>query len=134
MISVDRTAADLIAVRAFPAVVQAADIRALRREQNPDAIRDFVGGYLGFDERSRYALSTALASLSQTERGGAFFLNGVFGSGKSHLLGLLALLGDGIGEDVFAVTHPHLTSMLGASDARMTVHFSLDDYDAGRFS
>lgn len=125
---------DLIAVRAFPAVVQAADIRALRREKNPDAVRDFVGGYLGFDERSRHALSTLLHSLSQQNRGGAFFLNGVFGSGKSHLLGLIALLCDGIGTDVFAVTQPHLAAFGSTPASRLVIHFSLDDYEAARFS
>ncbi len=126
--------ASLIAVRAFPAVVQAADIRALRQNNNPESIRDFVGGYLGFDERSRRALSTLLHSLSQPNRGGAFFLNGVFGSGKSHLLGLIALLCDGIGTEIFAVTHPQLAPLLSTPASRLVIHFSLDDYDASRFS
>jgi hypothetical protein len=128
----------LVDVRSFPAVVQVADVQALRHGKASDgsnaAVRDFVGGYLGFDERSRYALDTTLQSLAQNERGGAFFINGVFGSGKSHLLGLLALLADGIGHTAFQETHPALTPLVAALPRRLVIHFSLDNYDAARFS
>lgn len=122
------TIADLIAVRPFPAVVQAADVRALRSKTEP--ADDFIGGYLGFDERARHALEATLHSLSREEIGGGFFLNGVFGSGKSHLLGLLSLLCDGIGHHAFAQTHPHLAPLLKRFAPRLVVHFSLDEYDA----
>ncbi len=130
---------DLIAVRDFPAVVQAADVRALRNVspengQNADAQRDFIGGYLGADDRARHALSASLRSLAQNERGGAFFLNGVFGSGKSHLLGVLALLADGIGHANFLETHPEFAPILAPFAPRLVIHFSLDEYDAARFS
>lgn len=125
---------DLIGVRAFPAVVQAAEVRDLLKAGNESDIHDFVTGYLGFDARSRYALSSAVASLSQTERGGAFFLNGVFGSGKSHLLGLIALLADGIGASSFSHTHPQLAKELHGARKRFVVHFSLDDYSPAELS
>lgn len=127
------TVGDFIAVRPFPGVVQCGDVRELRTGHNPQATRDFISGYLGFDERSRYALGTCLDSLAGKQHGNAFFLNGVFGSGKSHLLGLLALLCDGIGHEAFAATHPHLTPP--PCDAkRLVVYFSLDDYNAARIS
>lgn len=130
---------DLVAVRDFPAVVQASDVRALRdaspeNAQNIGARRDFIGGYLGADDRARHALETGLRALGQTERGGAFFLNGVFGSGKSHLLGLLALLADGIGHADFLETHPQFAPLLAQFSPRFVIHFSLDEYDAARFS
>jgi hypothetical protein len=126
---------ELIGVRDFPAVVQAADVRALREAALVESVageaaRDFIAGYIGFDERSRRALETSLNSLSQNQSGGAFFLNGVFGSGKSHLLGLLALLCDGIGHELFAATHPQLAPLLATFRPRLVVHFSLDDYNA----
>lgn len=124
---------ELIAVRQFPAVVQAADIATLRRGNDEEALADFIGGYLGFDERARYALSTSLQSLV-SGRGGAFFLNGVYGSGKSHLLGLLALLCDGMGHEYFLETHPQYSSLLSSFEKCFVVHFSLDEYDAERFS
>jgi hypothetical protein len=125
---------DLIEVRKFPAVVQAADISALRASEKHDATRDFVGGYLGFDERARHALSSSLQTLSQTSHDSAFFLNGVFGSGKSHLLGLLALLCDGIRREYFLETHPHFAPLFLNFPKFFVVHFSLDDYDAARYS
>lgn len=125
----------LIAVRDFPAVVQAADIAGLRRKAPDDiAVADFVGGYLGFDERSRHALGVSVQALARPERGGAFFFNGVFGSGKSHLLGLLALLTNGSGHEAFEATHPHLAPLLQEFVLRLTIHFSLDNYEAGQFS
>ena len=134
--------ADLIEVRWFPAVVQAADICALREPALREAARDgtsagaadFIGGYLGFDERARHALVTSLRSLAQAHSGGAFFLNGVFGSGKSHLLGVLTLLADGIGHDTFVQTQPHLAPCLQTFEPRLVVHFSLDNYDAASFA
>ncbi|MDQ3812919.1 MAG: FUSC family protein [Armatimonadota bacterium] len=124
----------LIEVRSFPAVVQAADIAALRQSPESTKAADFIGGYLGFDERSRHALATTVRSLAQDQNGGAFFVNGVFGSGKSHLLGLLTLLADGSGHSAFAQTHPHLAPLLQAFKPRLVVHFSLDNYDAANFS
>jgi hypothetical protein len=123
----------LFAVRTFPSVVQAADIAALRAGGDEDAIGDFVGGYLGFDERARHALDTALQALA-SGRGGAFFLNGVFGSGKSHLLGLIALLCDGCGHASFLETHRHLAPLLQRFPRYFVAHFSLDEYDATRFA
>lgn len=125
---------ELIGVRAFPAVVQAADIAALREQRGSEAAQDFIGGFLGFDERARFALSTSLQALSQAQHGSAFFLNGVFGSGKSHLLGLLALLCDGTGHEYFLQTHPHFTNQLANLPKYFVVHFSLDEYEASRFS
>lgn len=137
------TIGDLISVRSFPAVVQAADVRSLRDavpQQNEqesgeldEAAHDFIGGYLGFDERARHAVDATVGSLAE-RRGGAFFLNGVFGSGKSHLLGLLALLCDGDGYEVFTETHPYLAAPLRAFGPRLVVHFSLDEYSAAGFS
>lgn len=127
------TVGDLIAINPFPTVVQSTDIRELRTGKNPQAARNFISGYLGFDERSRYALGTCLASLTQNRQGGAFFLNGVFGSGKSHLLGLLALLCDGIGHEAFATTHSQLIPPSPAAK-RLVVYFSLDDYNAAKVS
>jgi hypothetical protein len=131
-------------VRRFPAVVQAADVRDLRiasprnrfaqsDEDSTDALHDFVGGYIGFDERARHAVDVCVRSLAGSQ-GSGFFFNGVFGSGKSHLLGLLALLCDGLGHETFAATHNHLAPALQNFAPRLTVYFSLDEYSAQEFS
>ena len=124
---------ELIEVRAFPAVVQAAEVRAFREAESENAACDFVAAYLGYDERSQRALDVSLRSLAST-RGGAFFVNGVFGAGKSHLLGMLALLCDGRGRATFAASHPPLAPLLESFAPRFTLHFSLDEYAAARFS
>lgn len=124
---------DLIEVRPIPAVVQADDIRFLRDLRNAEAADEFLQGYLGFDERSRHALDASVHSLSG-KSGGAWFFNGVFGSGKSHLLGALTLLADCNGHAAFAEIHPHLVKQLDAFAPRLVVHFSLDEYPATRFS
>jgi hypothetical protein len=129
---------DLIAVRDFPAVIHGGDVRSLRFDDESDELRaaqsDFVGGYLGFDDRARHALGVLLAALARPESGGAFFVNGVFGSGKSHLLGLMALLADGIGHEDFKQTHGELASLLTAFYPRFVLHIALDEYDAAHFS
>lgn len=132
-----RTIGDLIELRSFPTVIQAADVRELRLtpvDQADGAIDAFVAGYLGHDDRSQHALTLALRALTGDERGAAFFVNGVFGAGKSHLLGLLALLCDGRGHAAFAASHPNLAGCLQNWPQRLVVHFSLDDYDPARFS
>ena len=51
---------DLIDIHHFPAVVQAADLHGWRNAagaQDNGALHEFVGGYLGYDERSRQALA-----------------------------------------------------------------------------
>jgi hypothetical protein len=123
---------DLITVNHFPTVVAGADIAAFR--QNPDgpAARDFLSGYLGFDARSNHALHSALSSLAQTQNGGAFWLNGVFGSGKSHLLGVLTLLSEGSGHEIFAASHPDCAPYLASLQPRLCVHISLDEFDGAR--
>lgn len=129
------TIGDLIGLRDFPGVVQAADVRELRENalsgRDAGAAEEFIGGYLGFDQSSRDALRWTLESLAL--RGGAFFLNGVFGSGKSHLLGVLALLGDRIGHRTFGTLHPHFAPQLHRFAPRLVVHFSLDDYAAAQW-
>ena len=132
------TMGDLISVRDFPTVVQGADVRALRfdedNEELPALRSDFISGYLGFDDRARHALEALLSTLARPDSGGAFFVNGVFGSGKSHLLGLMALLADGIGHKDFLTTHPDFAPLLQAFYPRFVMHIALDEYNAARFS
>lgn len=129
-------------------VVQAANIRELREValQSPEdeRIGAFTGGFLGVDDRSRMALDILLravagseaASQNTAQGGGAFFLNGVFGSGKSHLLGVLALLTEHAGHRAFRESHPALAPLLGRLLGRkyLGVHFALDDYAPAQWS
>ncbi len=135
---------DIVSARAFPAVVQAATVRELRqialKAPEDELINSFTGGFLGVDDRSRMALNVLLRALNGGEGtaqgGGAFFLNGVFGSGKSHLLGVLALLCDHAGHRAFREAHPALAPLLGRLLGRkyLVVHLSLDDYASAQWS
>lgn len=125
---------DFIEAIDFPTVIQAAGINSLRSGKEPEKCSAFMRGYLGFDEHARFTLETLINSLAQPGPGGAFFINGVFGSGKSHLLGLLTLLGEGRGHADFLAVHSHFTSQLGTFPKRFVVYFSLDEYDGARFS
>jgi hypothetical protein len=124
----------LIEINDFPTVIQAADVKSLRIQGEGAACSAFMRAYLGFDEHSRFTLQTLIHSLSGGQRGGAYFINGVFGSGKSHLLGILTLLGDGLGHAEFSELHPHLTEPVNRLPRRFVVYFSLDEYDGSRLS
>ena len=136
---------DLIAVRHFPSVVQAADIRALRQTSraNTDAdnaeVSAFTGGYLGVDDASAQALQRALRAVcgdATHAPGGAFFLNGVFGAGKSHFLGVLGLLAQRRGLRAFALSNPPCAPLVGRLHNRrqLALHIALDEYDGERWS
>ncbi|PQV62843.1 hypothetical protein B1R32_12016 [Abditibacterium utsteinense] len=126
---------DLISLASFPAVVSGQGVAALRENPASNAAHDFLSGYLNFDLPSQHALHATLSSLSQTRNGGAFWLSGVFGSGKSHLLGVLSLLGEGENghgaHQIFAESHPDCARYLGF-EPRLTLHISLDEFDASK--
>lgn len=123
---------DVLVIRRIPPVISGADIRSYRTHPNSPDTAAFLSGYLGVDSRSRHALHTVLSSLSGWDTGGAFWLNGVFGSGKSHLLGVLTLLGEGAGHEVFASAHPDCAAYLKSFSHRFCVHISLDEFNAGQ--
>lgn len=123
---------ELIAIHRFPAVVSGDDIAAYRSDPDSPAAHDFLAGYLGLDARSQHALQSALSCLALSQNGGAFWLSGVFGSGKSHLLGVLSLLGEGHGLAVFARSHPECASHLQKFAPRLVVHVALDEWDAAQ--
>ena len=126
------TLGDLVKARRFPAVITGAHIRELRENPDADETLDFVGGYLGFDSRSHHALEALLTSLSG-DKGGAFWLNGVYGAGKSHLLGVLALLAQGAGHETFGALYPAFAPLLNQFKARLVISIALDDYSARNF-
>ncbi len=128
----DKTLGDFVKARRFPAVITGAHIRELRENPDSDETLDFVGGYLGFDARSHHALEALLTSLSG-DKGGAFWLNGVYGAGKSHLLGAVALLCDGAAHEVFGALYPAFAPLLKRFAPRLVISIALDDYSARTF-
>ena len=124
----------LLGSRPFNPVVAGAHVRALRQNLESEETRDFVGGFLGFDPRSRFALRTTIESLANTQSGGAFWVNGAFGSGKSHFLGVLALACDGAAHDELKANFPELAPALTQFQSRLVVYVPLDDYNSGEWS
>src|SRR5688500_17107351 len=53
---------------------------------------------------------------------------------QSHLIGLMALLADGIAHEDFKQTHSEFAPLLQAFYPRFVLHIALDEYDAGHFS
>ncbi|MCS6862394.1 MAG: DUF6079 family protein, partial [Abditibacteriales bacterium] len=132
---------DLIEVRPFPTVVQLAHADALRQALRAEGenlsaatreqLRGFVEHYFVSDEHNRRTLDAVLQSLAHAEHGQGFFLNGVYGSGKSHLLTLVSLLCEfPAARESFLRTHPEYAPYLQRIGAqrRLVAHFSLDDY------
>ncbi len=109
-------------------------MRALRRDRNSDEASGFVGGYLGFDPRSHFALLQTFESLGSQRAGGAFWVNGAFGSGKSHFLGVLALSCDGVGRQELRANFPELAPALEAMTPRLVVYIPLDEYNPAEWS
>ena len=108
-------------------------MRSLRAGGEGVEAREFVGGFLGFDPRSRFALKSVIDSLARPN-GGAFWVNGAFGSGKSHFLGVLALVCDGVGRAELAGNFAELAPLLAHFAPRLVVYVPLDDYNAGEWS
>jgi len=97
-VSSAKTVGDLIAVSRAPAVISLTEVEKLRDrlgagDQAEAELSLLLGGYHLGDPETRAACETMLRSLVRAEaRGDAFHVAGVYGSGKSHLLAVLALL------------------------------------------
>ncbi|MBM3497424.1 MAG: hypothetical protein FJX74_02030 [Armatimonadetes bacterium] len=89
-------------------------------------LHDMVGGYLGDNPENEAALGAMLASLTRAERhGGAFYLHGLAGVGKSHLLALVGLLCESAAaRELFVATHPafaYLCRALGEAPGLLVI-------------
>lgn len=120
------TVADLVGAMPLDRSMQLAQVSALRSqvEDEGEHVSDItrtelsrvVGGYLTDGGENAAALRAMLASISRPERhGGAFYLHGVAGSGKTHTLGLMSLLVESQrARDEFAATHPGMADLCQA--------------------
>ncbi|BCM92763.1 hypothetical protein IAD21_04645 [Abditibacteriota bacterium] len=125
---------DFLSSRPFQPVVAGAYVRALRRNRGSEEARDFVDSFLGFDPRSHFALRQTFESLGSEQAGGAFWVNGAFGSGKSHFLGVLALACDGVGRTELRANFPELAPALDGMTPRLVVYIPLDEYNPTEWS
>jgi len=118
-------------IRQFPAVVHPRHARELLVDSTAQNLTEWTAGYAITLPEHRRLIEDLLASLAWGKSGQAVLVNGVYGTGKSHLLVLLHLL---------SVLPEAWTSFLEAHPTfrryeksvkehrRLIVHFSLDEY------
>ncbi len=120
----------LICLRRFPPVVHPRHARELLAGA-PGALAEWTSGYAITAPEHRQLLEELLGSLAWKPTGQAALINGLYGTGKSHLLVLLHLLiARPEAWTPFVAAHPVFTRYATAMQAhrRLVVHFSLDEY------
>ena len=130
---------DVITVSRAPAVVSLSELARLRdrlgaSEACAEELASLLGEYHLGEEQTRLAFEAMLRSLGRSEeRGDAFSIAGVYGSGKSHLLAVLSLL-CGYPEaawPAFLAGHPqYARAAAGFARPRLVVAIPLDEYPA----
>jgi hypothetical protein len=136
--------ADLIRTVALDRSLPLAQVAALRArlEQEGDhltaetqaALQQLVGDYLLDGGESEAVLRQVIGSLARPERhGAAFYLHGMAGTGKSHTLGLVALLAESpAARKLFAERHPAFADVCAALDKAPPLLVVLVDLSAHR--
>ena len=121
----------LFRIRHFPPVVHPRHARELLAAHSEELLAAWVGGYSITVAEHRQMLEDLLASLAWKEHGQAALIQGLYGTGKSHLLVLLHLL-CALPEAwaPFLDAHPLFRRYALAMQGRrpLVVHFSLDEY------
>ncbi len=125
----------LIRIRQFPPVVHPRHARELLAVHDAETLAEWTAGYAITLPEHRLLLEDLLASLAWGETGKAVLINGVYGTGKSHLLVLLHLL-TALPDawTPFLQAHPTFRryAQRMQTHRRLVVHFSLDEYGPQR--
>ena len=134
---------DLISISRAPAVVSLSAVDAARKQvcgggpPGEGVLRLLAEYFLG-EAETRAGFEAMIRSLGRTEeRGDAFVVQGVHGSGKSHLLAVLSLLCWQPKEawPAFISSHPEYTGAAGRfARPRLVVAVALDEYAAASHS
>jgi len=139
---------DIVTVPSIPRVVQLAAVERLsaaldsraagRPAGSEEELEAQLSGYLEqyflVDARTRTTVQTLLIHLAtHRDHGEAFFVKGLYGSGKSHLLAVLRLLLEHpVAWDFFLRTHPEFAQCAErflAQPPLLAVAVALDEYD-----
>jgi len=120
---------EVIRVADVPTVVHLGAVERLKEQMEreeedlsaeaQDGLRFYVERYFLTQIQNRQAFETLLSSLSRHDGGGqGFWVQGVYGSGKSHLLAVLDLLmGFPAARRCFAESHPDLAERVRGLEA-----------------
>ncbi len=126
---------DFVEVANVNPVVQLSQVRDSARTKGfPDELAPLIDGYIVVEGANAAALHGLLSALPT---GGAFLLNGVYGTGKSHLMAVLGLLAEfPEARTRFATRNPTWMPLLHSlSDRRFfTTYISLDEFDPAAFA
>lgn len=124
------TVGDVIRVADVPTVVQLSAVRALPPDS--PALSELVRDWFLADPRTLSTVRSILRSLGESQHGAGFFVTGLYGAGKSHLLAVLGLLAESAAwRSVLAESHPELSDLvpsLQAAGDRLVVAVSLDEH------
>jgi hypothetical protein len=121
----------LVRIRPFPAVVHPRHAREVLAQGDGAALAAWVGGYAITVPEHRLLLEDLLAAQAWGRAGQAVLVNGLYGTGKSHLLVLLHLLAAlPAAWDPFLAAHPTFRRYATALQAKrpLVAHFALDEY------
>lgn len=127
----DSRIADLIKVKMFPPVVHSGHAFELMASQREDELENWLGGYIITTPEQRQLLDDIFSTLAWKMNGRAWLINGLYGTGKSHLLLVLHLLaGLSAAWEPFLTSHPTYRRFSLPIQKRnfLLVHFSLDEY------
>jgi len=130
------TVGDLISVLSAPPVVSLTDLERVRGElsagrEASDDLADLLSHYCLDDPNTRAAFDVIISGLARREPlGDAFHLQGVYGTGKSHLLAVAALLcgHPSAAWPAFVVTHPQYAELTNRFRPRLVAAIALDEY------
>ena len=130
-----RRVGDLISISPAPAVVSLGQMPV---GQEPAPALALLSGYSLAEAETRAAFEAITRSLARREeRGDAFLISGVYGSGKSHLLAALALLAGHPKEawPALLASYPGYDRISAAFDRpRLVVAIPLDEYPSASHS
>ncbi|MCC6446258.1 MAG: hypothetical protein IT210_22745 [Armatimonadetes bacterium] len=125
---------DVIRVTEMPTVVQMASVARLKAglaagEDRQADLRFYAARYFLTERENRRVVETILASFAGEGRG--FWVYGVYGSGKSHLLALIDLLASHtFARQVFAGAHPDMESLMAGLEGLYPVAVPLEEHRA----
>jgi len=128
---------DLISLSPVTPVVSLADVEDIRRnlaagDDSASALAGLLAHYCLDDADTRAAFEVMVSGLARpAELGDAFHVQGVYGTGKSHLLAALTLLCGHPEQSwpVFLETHPEYAEVAASfGGPRLVVAIALDEY------
>jgi hypothetical protein len=131
------TVGDLISISSDSPVVSLTDLERVRRElagggDASDDLGALLTHYCLDDANTRAAFDVIVTGLAREESlGDAFHLQGVYGTGKSHLLAVLTLLcgHPQAAWPAFLATHPQYAELAGRfARRRLVAAIALDEY------